>query len=370
MKWCRKSITLTIDEIIFIFWSAVYYLGGTILQSVPYPIYIVSYLMVGIFAFVYVYCNGRMRKYVRKGIIICLLLNLFQICSLVYNGNGDIQELLYTWGFMGMALLIYKGEVRASISGAIFWGVIFSFAIAMLQGMDAAAYMRSSQNGVSGNIIFFLTLYYLLRYKEGKKIVYFPACLSLIFCVWGQGRAGIFTTIIFIGLLFVYDWFCVKGNKASSLLKIGCIIIVGLVGLCVFFKEYVEVFMDRWKIFGLQTSRYEIWQCYGIEIMNFPLGNILLGASTEGTGHAILDLYEGNLHNSFLMLHCRYGFLGVLVVISSIVSFVKTEIKSKCFFYIVVIITIGVRSCFDWTAFPGVYEILFYYLFFTSSSRA
>lgn len=142
-------------------------------------------------------------------------------------------------------------------------------------------------------------------------------------------------------------------------------IVLFIVGIVIFKNEVLGV-IERFKDEGLKTGRTDLWRDYLNETSkNF--GNILFGANSSKIESLII--YSGNAHNSFIMLHSKFGLLGTSIVIIYIfTSMVKNFFKKN---YILLLLTIIVclRCFFDWIAFSGFIDIIFWIIIFNTFNR-
>ena len=76
-----------------------------------------------------------------------------------------------------------------------------------------------------------------------------------------------------------------------------------------------------------------------------------------------LSFYSGNTHNSFLMLHAKFGIVAFLMVIILLFAVLHKSIREKNYIMIVTVMVAIARIFFDWISFPGLYDILFWYMF-------
>ena len=94
-----------------------------------------------------------------------------------------------------------------------------------------------------------------------------------------------------------------------------------------------------------------------------------LGANTSNGTYQWLSFYNGNTHNSFLMLHAKFGLLALGLLIVLIFLVVHKAIKEKNYIMIIILLAASARMFFDWIAFPGLYDVLFWYMYLYILSR-
>ena len=135
-----------------------------------------------------------------------------------------------------------------------------------------------------------------------------------------------------------------------------------------FLGKYLLGLTAKLHRYGSGSIRTEIWREYkqGIEE---NIGNFFLGANTSNGTYQWLSFYNGNTHNSFLMLHAKFGLLALGLLIVLIFLVVHKAIKEKNYIMIIILLAASARMFFDWIAFPGLYDVLFWYMYLYILSR-
>ena len=128
-----------------------------------------------------------------------------------------------------------------------------------------------------------------------------------------------------------------------------------------FFGKYLLGLTEKLDRYGNASIRTEIWKEYLHGVLS-NVGNFLLGVKTSDGIYRWLSFYNGNTHNSFLMLHAKFGLLAFVLLMILISVVIRKAIKEKNYIMIIVLISASARMFFDWIAFPGLYDILFWYM--------
>ena len=63
------------------------------------------------------------------------------------------------------------------------------------------------------------------------------------------------------------------------------------------------------------------------------------------------------------MLHAKFGLLALGLLIVLIFLVVHKAIKEKNYIMIIILLAASARMFFDWIAFPGLYDVLFWYMY-------
>ena len=101
-----------------------------------------------------------------------------------------------------------------------------------------------------------------------------------------------------------------------------------------------------------------MWSEY-FGLVSTSFGNLLLGAPTMADMSLRIAFQQGNLHNSFLMLHAHFGAIGFVVITVCSVIFLRQLVKRGELFVVGIIVVAIARMLFDGIAFFGPYDLLF-----------
>ena len=107
---------------------------------------------------------------------------------------------------------------------------------------------------------------------------------------------------------------------------------------------------------GLESKRTAIWSDYVSKSFS-SFGNWFFGSHISGT--QLLNLYSENLHNSFLMLHAKYGMVVFLMVIILIIKSIVAYVKDRNFYFLSAMFICLFRMSFDYTNFNGLLDTIF-----------
>ncbi len=365
----RKRIRLTLNfyELLFL----LFLLLHLVLQIINIPDAAAIYvpMLFGTVCYLFIY-DSKKKFIVRKSSEICVFMTAFMLLSMIYNSNSRLYHLIYIWGCMGIAALIYCYKDRFQISWirAMYFisaGVIICYSIS---GMSAGElFHNTSRNGVNSFIILYTVFVYLIYINE-KQVPYIYALLSLVISIWSEGRSGIIVSLMMVVFIFIYNMGVHKGKKIRTVFFIAVISVVGYLFVAKYYRDNLYNISRVLKGHGLSTSRTQIWAEY-IGILFENPWNILFGNRNIRSESVIIKSYAGNLHNSFFMIHSRYGLLPFCFVIWRLCVFVKKCLANRNYMLLILFVVIFTRSMFDWVAFPGVYDIMFYYFILYSYDK-
>lgn len=317
--------------------------------------------LIGLLALGYYFLKKGLNKINLYIVLLGAVLTIGMMFAISYNGNADFLDLLWIWSYIGIAVLIYE----FNISKKIFWGVAYIFLLVVLvfmfQGNAASEFLKvGSENNISAYTIFFVLLGYLAE-DNNKGMRYIPAFLTLAISLWTGSRAGILSAGVLIGCIFINNLFVVKKRRFSTFIKISFFVFAGLWAANHFFGDYMLQFFEKINRYGNTSVRTEIWLEY-IRGVFGSFGNFLFGVNMTGANYPLLNYYSGNIHNSFLMVHAKYGIIGALTVFMFMGRSTWKALRCKNALLVIVILVASVRMFFDWIAFPGLYDVIFWLL--------
>lgn len=312
-----------------------------------------------------IYCIVQKGLVYQKSFLFFLFMySLFGIVSGLYNGNLDIQELFWPFGFMSIGLLSLNFKLPSTFLKYLYLGYcIIIFILIMTSGNVDSFKHASSRNTISSDVVLYFSLYVIAAYQNCKTISMFYPFTGFLLCIMATGRSGILTGCLLVFFFMVFDFRDGKAKmRKSSLLLAGFLLIIFLGILNYFFNDYVESAIMNFQWRQLESARTFIWKDYLTKMFSSLL-NIFFGASISGTYY--LNLYNENLHNSFLMLHAKYGMFGVLLILFLLIqTFIKLS-KEKNVFLLMPLFLVLFRMNFDYTNFnSGLDTILIFYLLY------
>lgn len=353
-----KSRTASVIYVLF----AILFIVGHIINIPPL---LCNFLIAlsGIIAFGYCLLKKGLKHLNLYLILLGGLLTTVMFLSILYNGNADILDALWIWSYIGIAALIYEFNISSKIFWSVAYIVLVLILLYMFQGNAANELLNiGSENNISAYVIFFVLLGYLFeKNKEIRTMKYIPAFLTLAISLWTGSRAGILSAVILVSCIFINNLFIVKKRKLSTFFKICLLVVAGIWAVNHFFVDYMASFFEKMDRYGNTSVRTEIWLEY-LNGMFDNLGNFFLGVNMSGPNYPLLNYYSGNLHNSFLMFHAKYGIIGAL---TGCVFLFKSMWRAKHYknsLIIIVALVASARMFFDWIAFPGLYDVIFWLL--------
>lgn len=349
-----KSKVASLIYIIF----AIVFVGGHIADISPLLCnFLVAFL--GMIALGYCLIKKRLNLNL---IIIGIMFTISMLFSSLYNANADYLDILWIWSYLGIAVLIYEWNISSKTYWVVAYSVIMLVLLYMIQGNAADELLKiGSENNISTYILFFVFLGYLSEKKENKAMKYIPAVLVLAISLWTASRAGVLSALVLICCISWYNLMIVKKGKLGSLFKLCFLVFFGIWAINHFFGDYMISFLEKMNQYGNTSIRTIIWLEY-LKGMFDSFGNFLFGVNMFDGEYPLLQYYAGNPHNSFLMFHAKYGFVSLLIGCIFMFNSILKAKKNKNIMLIIVTLVASVRMFFDWIAFPGLYDVVFWLL--------
>jgi len=295
--------------------------------------------------------------------LICGISNIFII------GNLNFIRLFV----LLLSIYVAKLFVSDCIMSRTYLRIYFIYALFVLfmiitRGLGHPIFTYVSNNYASVYLLCPLMIYYIKGEREGDNIKLFPAVLFWITCALTTSRMGLLAASFMLGCLILYRE---RKNKGKyGLLMIILVIILfaiplGLYLLPSIISKYADLYIiDRFLNMGLTSSaRTRMWTEYLALLKNIKY--LLFGAPTDQVYWAA-RFYEGNLHNSYLIVHSYLGMVGFIGLVVFIGRSLFHSIKNKNWVFFIMLITFCVRSYSDHVfGCNRISPFIFFLIFFT-----
>lgn len=203
--------------------------------------------------------------------------------------------------------------------------------------------LKHSRNYVILYVFLFALPYYFACFRDGQKTSWIPAAVCVVVAFISIGRGNIITSLLWLGLIGFTRVF--NNNGKYRFIKVLIILIVagGLVYL--FTSAFIEKFLFRFEERDAsEDPRWMLMWFYWNTLISNPI-HLLLGCQLELV--PTLNYYE-HLHNSYLMVHCYMGLLGLGVFFIGVVRSIKKLVRSKSYDLLILLFVFMVRAFSDW----------------------
>lgn len=296
---------------IMIFVSLALLFATRIDQSI---ITVTTYALVVFSFFCHWYIYNRLKqdvlyhKFVRQ----VLLLGCVYVFNMLIVHNLIFKEVLM--GIIvtpSIALLIFRFRIKKIFSIGIFLSVLFFLVYKwFVLGYDANELTTNSRNYISYFLFLYLTplVFTCYRNKELIQIIY--PIIILVMSILAIGRGG-----ILMSLLFLVGWIIMKTKttRHKFLFYLTIFLLVILSSSVVISPDFLELYFSRFEDRALDSEVRTIgWINYINCVFDNPY-SFFTGYPVHKEAY-IMDVLDGSLHNSYLTLHARAGFVGIFII--------------------------------------------------------
>jgi len=219
-------------------------------------------------------------------------------------------------------------------------------------------FLVGSRNVVSATALFFQLAYSASYYRVNGSLPKITPFFTLVISVISFGRSGIGLSFLFLSFSFIFSW------KRTEIKYISVVFIlfvtVGLFSGLSF--EDIEFFLNEKTNFsrGFESPRALMIDAYfeKLSVVEFFIGRDLSGVQ-------IIADFEQNPHNSFIYGHSHYGISYVVFISWFLLLLLWCNIKRRStVIYSAIIFVFLARLWVDSLSLPGIFDYIFYYLFF------
>lgn len=351
----RKKITIeNLSEIIVaicigcVFLSDVFSYNRQVFVAVSY---IISFL-------IFIYDCQCLHMLKRRLIIFNLALLIIALFNMAFIGNVTIPFIFKFFLVDQSIALFFIGSKKLSKSiwytlGIIIYVVVWYCMINSIDGYQL--FSETSRNYASIYSLFVLFFIGVLHYKDNTEIPSLFIFHNLLLSIYCVGRGGIVSAAILLFLFYIMrikskEKFTKKIKIIGVLLIISAIVIYYMYSkglLEVVWEKYLWRFHDN-RAIGSNLERMAMIKMY----VNKTLENIFyLLFGTDVSDLSLIINQNGNIHNSYLMLHKAFGLLGSAILLFEDSVCIKNIWSKRKYEFVSIILAIMFRSFFD-SCFP------------------
>lgn len=323
-------------------------------------------LICGLIAFIFTLASKQTKEFLKVFSLILVML-FFGLLSYIYNKNLDLQEFFWPIAYYGIALLFITNKVDYKTTRFILYIFFFiSLVFILLSGNSISSNNINtslSRNHINIHLLLFFTAHSLNSIKYIGKINFFDVLISFLISILSYGRSGILVFGFYLIVLGTFDFKFNKFNKFNvrRILTFIFLLIIFYFFSSVLANPFSESIIESLQNRGFESVRTFIWRDYLLKTGESFL-NVLFGTNISGT--YFLDTFSHNLHNSFLMLHAKYGLIVFLLILLLIILKIKTLIIKKNILLFLLLFGLLFRMSFDYTNFNSILDVLFVAIIF------
>lgn len=326
-----------------------------------------SIAVVGIICFFYYLFHGKVVQRQR-----ILLFNIFlSVCmsfSVFYNRNAGFDNILWIWAYSGVAMLIVEYGVSKSTGFLVFWtsaAVLFLFASSGRRPEEF--YQFGSANNVTAILLYAYFIYFVssIYSQKSSNLSMLPPIVFLLVSIWSSNRSGlIVAAFMFLGIVMLNFTMGEGKNRIRLIVSVAILFVAAIFYWDSIYYAIGEDFSVKMERYEMESVRVDIWSEY-VSTAFSNMYDFLFGVShNDPLRTPLLNYWDGNTHNCFLMLHSKYGILGFVAFIYLIIKKLIISIKEKQFYASFIIMVVIIRGFFDWVAFPGLLDVAFFWFIF------
>jgi hypothetical protein len=279
--------------------------------------------------------------------------------------GGLFASIVTVLSFLAAYWLAFQDR-KAVVSGAFYALIIFySFFVWSIfkYGMtphDINSFFSDvSRNYVSAMAVFFQMMYSVSFFRLSGRLPFVTPLFTFLIALISYGRAGIAVAIALLALTTCHN-FLRRGVIAKAVLVL-------MLGTLVFFTfVYWPVLSDFLVLntnfkSSLDGARFKIIEDY---FSHFGVFEFFSGVDIFEIES--IKRFDGNPHNSFLYGHYLFGFfyLAFLFFLGTVFAFAVCFRFGQVWVYLCFGLLFIVRVFTDKLSLPGVYDYLFYYIYF------
>ena len=300
----------------------------------------IDYLLLGIIVVTF------LKKWNKKDLFMVVYLFITVLASFLsrlHTENYNLNGWLYKIALFSVALFMCRSKLNVLFAKALFWIITAYFLIQIIFGNGNHAFYSTSRNYISVVYIFINCLLVLSceDNAEGYKLIY--SVVPVIFSIIAMGRGGIIASFLFY--IFSLYFLTVKVNAGKKKRKYLFAFAISIFVFLLWGQDLIKVMFSRFFSEGMQDeSRNIIWTEY-ISLLVNNKDNIIWGATVSQNSY--LNMFGGNLHNSYLMIHSHYGIFYFILQIILIICSMIQYIKHKKYMIVSIYIAFLVRAFTD-----------------------
>lgn len=358
------------------------------------------------------------KKMDKRVLMTLLLLILFGSLSYFIIGNFNLTTYVTVLRYLGVVMYLLYYKQSPKIMAIIMYTTIVLFIPVLFGKLGYNMFSKASRNYYSIILLMANFVYNKSFWDIKKKTPVFPTIFSLFISIFAGGRGGIIAYgLFFIGTL-IENFKHIKENPTSKIVddisdtqeipvitekmirqnstgkanafinqykkEILTILITILIFSSIFMLKYIN---KKYNLFNFNLI--DIVEVLEDNVTDISYGFEGKGLNSDARVEMIItylkhmfsnvkyfffgvDLnveeifieYKYNLHNSYLLLHSRFGIGGLIICAYLGFRALFIMIKKKEWGHIFIYLAILARAFLDAAAFPGHLDIILFYYFF------
>lgn len=255
-----------------------------------------------------------------NAIILISTIALFRVLNVGFTGMISSGTFLYILSTLILVLIIKTLSNWALLTPWILYTVYV--ALRLIEVKNPELVFVNSRNYVSFYAIVLVAPYYLVNLLNNKKVIIYPAFMTLLISIAALGRSGIISSSILF-LSVVASW---NRNKIISFVTLTSAVIMFFGTLL---GEYVsQIGFDFTDLERLQQLGDKGRENILSEIFELSITDVLFGWDPN-----VLPSVRklGHMHSSWLTMASSIGFLGLMFAVSHIMLILFKYRHNPCY---------------------------------------
>jgi hypothetical protein len=324
--------------------------SGSALQN----ILIIGYIVLGLMMSLHFY--NRLKK--NSAILVFISAMILTAClTSIFGENYRLEDIILIFTYYGVAFIPLMFDLNYKLFLGFLYVLLLFFIISIIRGINPNDLFNISRNFVSVVLLIGLSLYIISCVQNQRNPNFLVILLSFIISIWATGRGG----IISIGIILITYPFFLKVKKKYKFLALFFLIVFVFLVYFYFEDILLQFGLGRFSSMGLVDIRSEV-NAYYLDKSLSSTPYILFGVPYSEIP-LIVEL-DYNPHNSFIRLHAFYGLLGFIFLFFAVIYSDLYYLKTKNYFFMILLIVLLIRSYVDSTSFHGPLDPLIYFFIF------
>jgi len=269
----------------------------------------------------------------------------------VEGRNYFLYVFYFTFSIMlTLCIRHYKIDYKLSLSLLLVSCLWMIFQIYKF-GYNPDAYndlIDGSRNYISAYLILFYIYYLYACYVNNRQPNLIFPLFIVVACVYLYGRSGIILSVLLL---------LISVLQTKSRIKIGLFMLLGLLTLIFYYNTIYNIILNSNLSHGVETERSGMLMQYVGSIQSAR--DLILGVDLFQCCSLIIK-FEGNPHNSFVMMHSRFGIFPFIIIVFFYLYQITARLFLKKWYLNLLLLMIFMRYFLDTLGFFGPVDFILF----------
>ncbi len=311
------------------------------------------------FLYIYLYFKNERKVIVTTAFAIVSLMLINYISTGQFSLNKIPVEI---FSYLSCSLFLFTGKISRKLSFFYFLiiaAVIFFFIRDYDFASTDALFFNSSINYVSVYLIVSVLPYYIACSDENHSVSYIPAVICLVLSLTSLGRGNIILGFTFFAFTIANKLLSSNKYKKKIGTKVISISLLAMTTYLLFYTDFISQYFYRFEVLGnIDESRFYIWALYFQEAIS-DYYSLFFGVDLRNT-----PIFKEFLHchNSFLMMHCAMGLIGLTMFLFLLIKGLVLLLKNRKYDIVIIILSLTIKAFTDWIFPMQISDIVYLYV--------